>query len=146
MVRVVSRADLFKRIPDAILIPSRRKKVAMSTIRKHESRESQSVIGSSRRAMLRNTACGIGGLALQSILAGHADAGAMTPRPSHFKPAAKRVIFLFVEGGPSQPDLFVEKPYITKSHTQKVSPPDAVESRARKYLAMKPIRPNRPRG
>ena len=34
----------------------------------------------------------------------------LAPKPPHFKPSAKNVIFLFMEGAPSQMDLFDPKP------------------------------------
>lgn len=70
----------------------------------------------SRRAFLGSYAGGIGGLALASLLAESrtADAGAAI-RPH--KPArAKALVCLFQHGGPSQVDLFDEKPLLTKYH------------------------------
>lgn len=46
------------------------------------------------------------------------DAGAMT----HFAPKAKRVIYLFMHGGPSQLDLFDHKPGLRKLHGQELPP------------------------
>jgi len=43
-----------------------------------------------------------------------AEAGPLTPRPSHFIPRAKRVIFLFMNGGPSHVDTFDPKPELKK--------------------------------
>mgnify|MGYP001167718119 CR=1 FL=1 len=57
----------------------------------------------SRRAMLQRAAGGFGALAL----AGLADGGSLQ---SHHVPRAKRVIFLFMHGGPSQVDTFDYKP------------------------------------
>ncbi len=64
-----------------------------------------------RREFLKSTACGFGYLALAG-LAGEASA-ATTPlasRSPHFQPRAKRVIFLFMQGGPSHVDSFDYKP------------------------------------
>jgi len=66
----------------------------------------------SRRAMLKKSAVGFGGLALLDLLASSARAltpAAATPLP-HFAPKAKRVIFLFMHGGPSHVDTFDYKP------------------------------------
>src|SRR5687767_8911405 len=36
------------------------------------------------------------------------------PRPSHFAAKAKRIIYIYLEGGPSQMDLFDPKPQLNK--------------------------------
>ncbi len=67
-----------------------------------------------RRCMLKNSAVGFGYLALQAMLQdGKASANTVrpaTPSPFHFAPRAKRVIFLFMKGGPSHMDTFEYKP------------------------------------
>ena len=45
----------------------------------------------------------MGGMALDSMLAGGGQAG---PAMAHFAPRAKRVIFLYMAGGPSQLETF----------------------------------------
>ncbi len=75
----------------------------------------------SRRALLSRAANGFGALALGALLQPAARAlGATTdplaPRPSHFRPRAKNVIFLFMEGGVSQVDSFDPKPRLTRHH------------------------------
>ena len=62
----------------------------------------------SRRAMLRASAGGFGHLALSGLL-GQNSLGATTAVP-HIVPRAKRIIFLFMWGGPSHVDLFDPKP------------------------------------
>jgi hypothetical protein len=77
-----------------------------------------------RRDLLQSTACGFGLLALMDLLAGEtrgADAprsGAdpLAPKPPHFPAKAKRVIFLFMHGGPSQVDTFDYKPKLAADH------------------------------
>ncbi|HTK74393.1 MAG TPA: DUF1501 domain-containing protein [Gemmataceae bacterium] len=73
----------------------------------------------SRRELLRTSALGFGWLALADLLAAAEPAPAprtagaldpLAPRTPHFKPRAKRVIFLFMHGGPSQVDTFDYKP------------------------------------
>jgi hypothetical protein len=66
---------------------------------------------SSRRTFLHSTAAGLGSIALASLLRteGRASPAASTGTP-HFPPRAKRVIFLFMAGGPSHVDLFDPKP------------------------------------
>jgi hypothetical protein len=63
----------------------------------------------SRRQALRNTAVGFGSLAFSAMChsAAAADAG---NTPFHFAPRARRVIFMFMKGGPSQVDTFDYKP------------------------------------
>ena len=66
-----------------------------------------------------SAAAGFAGLALAGLLADEAAAGRVDPlavRPPHFPPRAKRVIFLFMHGGPSQVDTFDYKPLLTRDH------------------------------
>ncbi|HEY1065161.1 MAG TPA: DUF1501 domain-containing protein, partial [Pirellulales bacterium] len=75
----------------------------------------------SRRCLLQNSAVGFGYLALQALLnpqTSQAAASSETPSagasPHHFTPRAKRVIFLFMKGGPSHVDTFEYKPQLQK--------------------------------
>ncbi len=72
----------------------------------------------SRREMLRRSAVGFGSLALASMLADDATAstieGPLAPKLPHFPPRAKRVIFLFLKGGPSHVDTFDPKPLLDR--------------------------------
>ena len=70
--------------------------------------------------MLQAAACGFGGLAFSSMLA---RANPLAVRAPHYTPRAKRVIFLFMAGGPSQGDLFAPKELITKNHGQAIESP-----------------------
>lgn len=65
----------------------------------------------SRRQFFRNTAGGIGTAALAHLLGIEGRAAG-----THFKPRAKNVIFLFMEGAPSQMDLFDPKPELQRWH------------------------------
>src|SRR2546426_2884963 len=79
-----------------------------------------------RRQMLRNFASGFGMLGLAGLLADDfiasvlaQDAAASNPlslRPPHFPPKAKRVIFLFMSGGPSHVDTFDPKPRLASDN------------------------------
>ena len=80
-----------------------------------------------RREMLRRCAGGFGTVALAALLAERvygADApppptaGAAHGRPPHYTPRARSVIFLFMEGGPSQVDTFDPKPRLEREHGQ----------------------------
>src|SRR6202046_81502 len=76
----------------------------------------------SRREFLFRTGGGLGGIALNCLLAQEARADGklaaqknpLAARSPHFEPKAKRVIFLFMVGGPSQLDLFDPKPALAK--------------------------------
>jgi hypothetical protein len=80
--------------------------------------------------MLCRCANGFGGLALASLLADKfasvargatlPDASPLSPRTPHYEPKAKSVIFLFMDGGPSQMDTFDPKPRLTKESGQKI--------------------------
>jgi len=88
----------------------------------------------SRRAFLARAGGGVTGLSLLSMLgaAGMFAEGAaagpcapgpddpLAPRATHFPVKAKRCIFLFMFGGPSQMDLFDYKPELQKRHGQTV--------------------------
>lgn len=72
----------------------------------------------SRRAMLQRSAAGFGQLALMGLLAresaGAAVSNALAAKQPHFPARAKRVIFLFMKGGPSHVDTFDPKPLLTR--------------------------------
>jgi uncharacterized protein DUF1501 len=104
-----------------------------------------------RRQLLRAAACGFGSVALQAMMSGLARAAQspLAARALHFAPRARRVIFLFIQGGPSQLDLFNPKSLITRKHGEKISPPidgNKLTIGVDKYLALAPIAPVRPRG
>ena len=69
----------------------------------------------SRRELLAHTGCGFGLLALTDLLAAengpqNRSARPFAVRPSHHVTRAKRIIFLYMPGGPSHVDLFDPKP------------------------------------
>ena len=68
----------------------------------------------SRRDMLTRTAAGFGMLGLAGVCAGEQQPSTnpLLPKPSHFTPKAKHVIFLFMNGGPSHVDTFDPKPQL----------------------------------
>jgi hypothetical protein len=70
-----------------------------------------------RRWLLAGCGVGLGARALRSLLGearAHAATDPMAPRAPHHTPRAKRVIFLFMAGAPSQLDLFDHKPLLAK--------------------------------
>jgi hypothetical protein len=81
----------------------------------------------SRRHALKSLACGFGYLALAGLASRHAAAGSnpLAPRLPHFAPRARRVIFLFMQGGPSQVDTFDYKPVLEKFDGTKMPFDDA---------------------
>src|SRR5436309_7932277 len=85
----------------------------------------------SRRDMLRRVGAGFGCLGLASVLAKPQAASAaaatnpLAPKSPHFAARATRVIFLFMNGGPSHVDTFDPKPMLGKHHGER--PPDSVK-------------------
>lgn len=75
-----------------------------------------------RRKMLHQAACGFGGLALAAMLRDSTTRAnesigtgmALSEKRPHFNARAKRIIFLYMKGGPSQMDLFDYKPQLAK--------------------------------
>ena len=92
-------------------------------------RELTSALGgdTTRRFFLGQCGLGLGAIALQSLLAQDGLAAPipfdpsepMAERPPHYAPRAKRVIYLFMAGGPSQLELFDDKPKLREFHGQK---------------------------
>jgi hypothetical protein len=96
---------------------------------------------------LQGAACGFGALALADIL--HAANDPAAAIAGHHPARAKRVIFLFMGGGPSQHDLFDPKEFIRQKHGQKIdSPlrPEVTQVGTEKYLALDAMAPVKPRG
>ena len=77
-----------------------------------------------RRHFLGSTATSLGSIALASMLGGAASASTaptsptnpMAPRPTHFAPRAKRIIYLHMAGSPPQQDIFDYKPELNRQH------------------------------
>jgi hypothetical protein len=82
----------------------------------------QQSLAVNRRDFLFRAGGGLGGIALNWLLNQEAQAAGKLPtqknplaaREPHFKPRAKRVIFMFMVGGPSPLDLFDPKPALEK--------------------------------
>ncbi len=83
----------------------------------------------SRRQFLQDSCCGIGLVGLAALLGDTAARAASGPSVistgregisggPHFRPRAKRLIFLFMHGGVSQVDTFDPKPMLRKLHGQ----------------------------
>ena len=74
-----------------------------------------------RRQMLQRTCAGFGLVSLAGLLGPQAVFAMDTARKPHFAPRAKRVIFLFLNGGPSHVDTFDPKPALKKYEGQQPS-------------------------
>lgn len=100
-----------------------------------------------RRSWLQRTACGFGALALHDLVsAAQSPLAVKSPR---FPAKAKRVIFLFMSGGPSQPDLFDPKDYIKRMHGKTISAPintNELRVGTDKFLALATHGEVKPRG
>src|SRR4029077_21229808 len=79
---------------------------------------------SNRREFFTQAGSGLAGIALAAMLAeeGYAatNSDPLAPKQPHVTPRAKNVIFCFMEGGPSQVDLFDPKPLLDKMALQPV--------------------------
>ncbi len=93
-----------------------------------------------RRHFLSQFGMGLGGIALADMVrreslpaavaaAQAANENAILKQAAHFAPKAKRVIYLFMSGGPSQLDLFDYKPLLNKRHGEQL--PDSVRGTQR---------------
>src|ERR1700744_1896459 len=88
--------------------------------------------GLSRRAFLNRFGMGLGGIALANLIQPVRLFGANAPTTDrgilngqfHFPPKAKRVIYLFMAGGPSQIETFDYKPYLNQHNGEQL--PDSV--------------------
>ncbi len=78
-----------------------------------------------RRDLLRRTGTGLGLLGLAGLLADTGELGAasldpLAPRPTHFPGKARRIIHVYLNGGPSQIDTFDPKPLLKKYEGKKL--------------------------
>jgi len=87
----------------------------------------------SRRTLLNNFGMGLGGLALNELLAKESSAADTMDRGilggTHFAPKAKRIIYLFMSGGPSHVDLLDYKPVLNQRNGEQL--PDSVRGTQR---------------
>ncbi len=111
-----------------------------------------------RRDFLLKSGGGFGGVALASMLGvkqasaasgNRAVANPLAPRPSHFAPRAKRVIHLFMHGGPSHMDLWDPKPDLIKYAGKPIPEsfgPVMTRRAVGKNTLLAPLKPFRKRG
>ncbi len=95
---------------------------------------SNPLLALTRRHFFGQCALGIGSMALASLLsegqasAAPAPATPMMPRPPHFPPRVKHVIYLFMAGAPSQLELYDYKPKLLAQHGKPI-PPDFIKGK-----------------
>lgn len=83
---------------------------------------------STRRDWLRSSACGFGSLALAALAgqsSSYAGSNAFPAKLPPLVPKAKRIIFLFMQGGPSQVDTFDYKPALEREDGKQFTFDDA---------------------
>jgi hypothetical protein len=94
----------------------------------------------SRRELFQRVGCGIGSVALSSLLAEEMKAAPiagvdnpLAPKPPHFAPRAKNVIFMHMVGAPSHLELFENKP-VLKKHDGELCPDEYLEGQRFAFL------------
>lgn len=79
-----------------------------------------------RRHFFKDCSMGLGSVALASLINEGVFAAAepagppLAPRPPHYTPRVKNIIYLFMAGAPSQLDLFDSKPQLQRFHGQPI--------------------------
>jgi hypothetical protein len=104
----------------------------------HASVDANLVLQETRRHFFQKCGVGLGAMALSSLLKADGSAAAATSgepasRRPHFAPRAKAVIFLFMAGGPSQLDLFTDKP-VLRAHHGELPPPSFLDGKRFAFL------------
>src|SRR6201987_3229662 len=94
-----------------------------------------------RRDYLRSVGTGFGMLGFADLMhaTGANPTAPLAPKAPHFQPKAKRVIFLFLNGGPSQVDTFDPKPMLTKYNGQPMPTPNLKTERKTGNLLKSPF-------
>jgi len=107
-----------------------------------------SIANLSRREFLTRTGLGVGSLALCDLVGGSAHgeaappavAGPLAPKAPHFRPRAKYLIHLFMNGGPSHVDTFDPKPALARFNGQRPPAANIRTERSTAGLMMSPFR------
>jgi hypothetical protein len=92
---------------------------------------SNAAVAFSRRELLSRVGTGLGMIGLAGLLQDERVLGAapsanpLAPKQPHFTPRAKRIIHLFMNGGPSQVDTFDPKPMLATHNGKK--PPESIK-------------------
>jgi hypothetical protein len=93
--------------------------------------EQQRLLTETRRHFFARCGVSLGQIGLAQLLSGGkllagpaVAANPMTPKPPHFAPKVKNVIYLFMAGGPSQLEMFDNKPLLREYHGKQI--PDSL--------------------
>ncbi len=117
----------------------------------HDQNSDLPLLQQTRRQFFRDCGVGLGSIALATLLGKDSAQGAgasdrltepLAVRPGHFPARAKRVIYLFMAGGPSQLELFDYKPQLQKLSGEPI-PDSFVEGR--RFAFMDSFTKNRPK-
>ncbi|MCE2814037.1 MAG: DUF1501 domain-containing protein [Planctomycetaceae bacterium] len=100
----------------------------------NESRSDQ-LLQMRRRAFLGSAGVGFGSVALKSLMAQENPKPLGTLSQFHLPPKVKNVIFLFMAGGPSQLELFADKPVLNEFHGK--LPPESL-TQGRRFAFLPP--------
>lgn len=92
-----------------------------------------------RREALQKMGAGFGTLGFINALHGEANTGPLAPKAPHFQPKAKRVIFLFLNGGMSHIDTFDPKPMLIRHDGEPMPGPKIQTDRASGNLMRSPF-------
>src|SRR6266702_8941946 len=82
-----------------------------------------------RRDLLHTMGAGFGMVGLRGLAGAEMAADPLAPKAPHFPARAKRVIYLFLNGGPSQVDTFDPKPKLTEYHGKTLPAPNLKSER-----------------
>jgi len=80
----------------------------------------ESTFGMSRRGVLNRFGMGLGGIAMSEMISNGDASAAGSEQKTHLPAKAKRVIYLFQSGGPSQMDLYDHKPILKERHGEQL--------------------------
>ena len=98
-----------------------------------------------RREFITKSGAGFGAVALAGLLSkANGSDNPLSEKKPHFVPTAKRVIFLFMEGGPSHLDLFDRKPLLQEMAGKTI--PDSMPALPSFFRLKKSVQGISPRG
>ncbi len=97
----------------------------------------EGILNLTRRHFLEKASLGLGALAMSSFNMGSGSKGSTKFTP-HFVPRAKRVIYLFQAGGPSQLEMFDYKPELQRLHNQELPESVSMGKRVTDFTAAEP--------
>jgi hypothetical protein len=97
----------------------------------------ESMLNITRKHFLEKASLGLGALAMSSFdrSTGMKNASGLVP---HFAPRAKRVIYMFQAGGPSQLEMFDYKPELQRLHKQELPESVSMGKRVTDFTAAEP--------